>query len=317
VFPVNIAFTPSPTNGAVPLTVNFRSASADNEGHAISSWSWNFGDGATSTAQNPSHIYTSADTFVPTLKATNNLGIPVTGFGSPSSITATNTAVSLGLVLNGGFETGQFSDWTAAASPGNSMNFFVDNGSATGISPHSGKWLAALGSIGSLSYLTQTLPTSAGARYLLSLWLNSPDGQTPNEFLVSWNGTTLFDATNIPAIGWTNLQFFVSATGGATALKFGFQKDHYYLGLDDVSVVSARPDLGSLNFSGTNLVLNGLNGFSNGTYYVMMSTNVALPLSQWTRVATNVPGANGNFTITVNKPVTSGAAQRYYIVQLQ
>jgi PKD repeat protein len=316
VFPVNIAFTASPTTGAVPLTVNFRSASFDNELHAISSWNWDFGDGTGSAVQSPSHIYTTAGTYVPTLMATNNLGIPITGFGPPS-ITATNTAVYAGLVLNGGFETGQFSDWTTNASPGNSINFFVDNGSGTGISPHSGKNLAALGSIGSLSYLTQTLPTSAGARYLLSLWLNSPDGQTPNEFQVSWNGTTLFDATNIPAIGWTNLQFFVNATGGATALKFGFQDDPWYLGLDDVSVVSAQPGIGSLGFSGTNLVLNGLNGFSGGTYYVLMSTNVTLPLSQWTRVATNVPGANGNFTITVNKPVTSGAAQRYYVVQLQ
>ena len=67
----------------------------------------------------------------------------------------------------------------------------------------------------------------------------------------------------------------------------------------------------------TNLVLNGLNGFSNGTYYVLMGTNVTQPLSKWTRVATNVPGTNGNFTITVNKPVISGAFQQYYIVEFQ
>jgi hypothetical protein len=49
----------------------------------------------------------------------------------------------------------------------------------------------------------------------------------------------------------------------------------------------------------------------------MMSTNLALPLSQWTNVATNVLSASGNFTLSVNKPATSGASQQFYIVQLQ
>jgi uncharacterized repeat protein (TIGR03803 family) len=321
VYPANFAFTAVPTTGAVPLTVNFASPSADNEGHAISSWNWSFGDGGTSAAQNPTHIYTTAGTYVPALMATNSVGIPITGFGPPY-ITPTNTAVASGLVLNGGFGTGQFSDWTTNASPGNSMNFFVDNGSGTGITPQSGEYLVALGSIGSLSYLSQTLATSPGSLYLLSLWLyssNTPEGQpnTNNQFLVSWNGTNLWDETNIPVTGWTNLQFFVTATGAATVLQFGFQDDPWYLGLDDVSVVSAQPGIGGVGLSGTNLVINGLNGFSNQTYYVLMSTNVTLPLSKWTTVATNVPGASGNFAITVKKPVTSGAAQRYYIILFQ
>ena len=320
VYPANFAFTAIPTTGAVPLTVSFSSPSADNEGHAISSWNWSFGDGGASAAQNPTHIYTTAGSYVPSLVATNSVGIPITGFGPPY-ITPTNTAVASGLVLNGGFGTGQFSDWTVSAGS-NAINVFVDNGSETGFIPQSGKYLAALGSLGSLSYLSQTLATSPGSLYSLSLWLyssNTPEGQpnTNNQFLVSWNGTNLWDETNIPVTGWTNLQFFVTATGTATVLQFGFRDDPWYLGLDDVSVVSAQPGIGSLALSGTNLVLNGLNGFSGGTYYVLMSTNVTLPLGKWTPVATNVPGASGNFTITVNKPVTSGAAQRYYIVLFQ
>ena len=47
---------------------------------------------------------------------------------------------------------------------------------------------------------------------MLSCWLDSPDGLKPNEFLVSWAGTTLFDQTNLPALGWTNLQFNVTAS---------------------------------------------------------------------------------------------------------
>jgi C1A family cysteine protease len=38
------------------------------------SWLWNFGDGATSTLQNPSHTYNSSGTFNVTLTATNDFG---------------------------------------------------------------------------------------------------------------------------------------------------------------------------------------------------------------------------------------------------
>ncbi len=37
-------------------------------------WSWNFGDGTTSTAQNPSHIYTANGTYTVTLTTTNAYG---------------------------------------------------------------------------------------------------------------------------------------------------------------------------------------------------------------------------------------------------
>jgi hypothetical protein len=151
------------------------------------------------------------------------------------------------------------------------------------------------------------------------LWLNSPDGQVPNEFLVSWDGKTLFDETNIPAIGWTNLQFWVSASGTSTVLEFGGRADANgsFLGLDDVSVLPTRPGIGSLNVSGANLVFSGVNGLSGGTYSLLMSTNLTRPLSQWVNVGSTVLSTNGNFTITINKPATSGASQRYYIVRFQ
>jgi PKD repeat protein len=72
-------FTGSPTNGIVPLTVGFTDTST---GGQPTSWAWTFGDGGTSTAQNPSHIYTAAGTYSVTLTATNTVG--------SNSITKTN-----------------------------------------------------------------------------------------------------------------------------------------------------------------------------------------------------------------------------------
>ena len=151
------------------------------------------------------------------------------------------------LVQNGGFETGNFNGWTLN---GNSYPYnFVTNSIAYNIgtrrhatnitiNPHSGTYFAALNEPGALAYLSQNVPTFAGQAYLLSLWMDSPDGETPNEFSVSWNGGTLFDQANLPKLGWTNLQFIVTATGSSTVLQIGARDDVTYLALDDVSVVS-------------------------------------------------------------------------------
>ena len=47
-----------------------------------------------------------------------------------------------------------------------------------------------------------------------------------------------------------------------------------------------------------------------------MSTNVALPFSQWTPVATNVLNASGNFTITATNAVNRNIPKRFYIGML-
>ena len=110
-------------------------------------------------------------------------------------------------------------------------------------------------SSGSFGYIYQDLSTTPGQPYLLSLWLDSPDGQTPNEFQVYWNGTTIFDQTNIAAIGWTNLQFTVAATTNDTFLVFGFRDTPSALGLDEISVTATNTN---------DLVQNG--GFDTGDF---------------------------------------------------
>ena len=52
-------FTATPTSGVAPLTVTFTDMSSSN----VLSWSWQFGDGATSNAENTSHVYTAAGTY--------------------------------------------------------------------------------------------------------------------------------------------------------------------------------------------------------------------------------------------------------------
>ena len=56
---------------ASDLTVTFTDQSTDADGSIIS-WSWDFGDGATSTEQNPIHLYASAGIYTVTQIVTDN-----------------------------------------------------------------------------------------------------------------------------------------------------------------------------------------------------------------------------------------------------
>jgi len=57
--PPSANFTADVTSGYAPLTVQFTDISTG----TVNSWSWNFGDNYTSTAQNPVHTYSSVGTY--------------------------------------------------------------------------------------------------------------------------------------------------------------------------------------------------------------------------------------------------------------
>ena len=85
------AFFGTPTSGATPLIVSF----TDQSSNSPASWSWDFGDGNTSTVQNPVHTYSSAGTYTVTLTVTNTGGsdnevktdyITVTAAGSGNAV---------------------------------------------------------------------------------------------------------------------------------------------------------------------------------------------------------------------------------------
>lgn len=77
------------TSGKAPLSVSFSSTgSTDPDGGALC-YAWTFGDGATSTAADPSHTYTSNGQYTATLKVTDPTGKSAT---ASVLITVGNTA---------------------------------------------------------------------------------------------------------------------------------------------------------------------------------------------------------------------------------
>ncbi len=85
------SFTVAKTTATVGEIIQFTDTSTDSDG-TVTAWEWNFGDGATSDQQNPTHAYAAAGTYTVSLVVTDDKGgqsaaateeITVTG---PSSI---------------------------------------------------------------------------------------------------------------------------------------------------------------------------------------------------------------------------------------
>ncbi|MBU1570212.1 MAG: PKD domain-containing protein, partial [Proteobacteria bacterium] len=95
-------FSISPSSVTINETVYFNgSLSTDSDGRIVN-WEWNFGDGNTSTLQNPTHTYASDGTYTVTLYATSPKG----------TSTYTGTVVILAGVLD------SFTAGTSSPSPG-------------------------------------------------------------------------------------------------------------------------------------------------------------------------------------------------------
>jgi PKD repeat protein len=94
--PLTASAAASPTTGNAPLSVNFTGSATG--GTAPYTYGWNFGDGSTSTAQNPSHTYGSAGTYTATLTvadssspaktATSTVTLTVSAVGNPLAASA-------------------------------------------------------------------------------------------------------------------------------------------------------------------------------------------------------------------------------------
>jgi hypothetical protein len=162
------------------------------------------------------------------------------------------------IVVNGGFEEGNFNHWTQS---GNTSNTGVNGSSA-----NSGSFGAFAGPVGSLGYLSQTLNTVAGGAYDLTFFMNAtgptsraPIGLgSPFDFQVFWNGALIFETFTAPS-SFTKFSFGdLLATGSTTDLQFGFRNDAGFFHLDDVMVFQTPETFSTLWLA---LPMAGIIGF--------------------------------------------------------
>jgi len=126
-------FSGAPTSGVYPLQVSFTDSSAG----SITSRSWTFGDGGTSTATNPSHTYQYAGAFSVTLTATGSYGSNALTRTDYISVTAPETpaaAFSGSPVLGTHPLTVNYTDQSTGSITGWSWAF-GDSGTSTAQNP--------------------------------------------------------------------------------------------------------------------------------------------------------------------------------------
>lgn len=82
-----------------------------------------------------------------------------------------------------------------------------------------------------------------------------------------------------------------------------------------IVATNSVPIFTTAKLTGTNLVVSGTNGPHSGNYFVLTSTNLAAPVTNWSRAATNPFDASGNFNFT--NPLLPGRSNLFYMLQLQ
>jgi rhamnogalacturonan endolyase len=85
-----------------------------------------------------------------------------------------------------------------------------------------------------------------------------------------------------------------------------------YLDLEAPAVLTPRVD--SVAWSTNQLVIHGTNGTPGAVYYAMTTTDLALPLAQWTPIATNAFDTGGNFGLT--NIFNANAPQQFFLFQV-
>jgi hypothetical protein len=78
----------------------------------------------------------------------------------------------------------------------------------------------------------------------------------------------------------------------------------------DYVLSKPQPRITKTSASGSSLTISGTNGLVNAQYYVLSSTNVALPLVNWTITATQRFDASGNFSYTTS--VIPSVPRKFY-----
>ena len=176
------------------------------------------------------------------------------------------TAAATPIILTGGFETGDFTNWTA--TPGGISSFGVGS-----FLPYSGSQAAFFGGMnigsGNEDTISQSFATTAGQSYIVGFWAEQDQsgcgGNCFNkDFHAYWNGGELLSLTGSPVFSYTEYSFMAVATGATSTLSFAGADEPGWYRLDDVSVnadssglVAPVPEPASLTLVGAGLAWLG------------------------------------------------------------
>jgi hypothetical protein len=133
------------------------------------------------------------------------------------------------------------------------------------------------------------------------------------------------DANNMAVLSIDDTVVLTHATGATNGFNVfttteimttpdTYNQSAYY---DDItfSLITGPKILSSSVSGGTDFVINAADGLVGWTYDLVTSTNVALPLNQWTAISSNRLSATGPFTMTGTNVVTAVQAKAFFAIR--
>ena len=253
--PLNAAFSPSKTSGVFPLDVNFVDRSTGN----VSSWSWDFGDGSTSSDQNPSHTYNDSGRYTVSLTVSD---------GTNNSVTTKNNLIWATAVQDTlweeGFETNPYgwADGRRDVHAFGSINanndaelfswWYYTAGYGAAFNSH---WMAGLGMAGSGTaddyLISPLLWLRPGTDNLLSFYVNSNAGEESYDVLLSPTGgtavedfTVTLDSRTETVSAWEQRTYDLSSYAG-TSVRVAFHVktvNQGYMFFDSMTLTAGQLD---------------------------------------------------------------------------
>ena len=154
----------------------------------------------------------------------------VSAFALGACTFAGQLAKGQNLLANPGFESGNFNGWFLSGSKafeGVSPDFAS--------LPEAGDYSAFFGAVGAYNIISQDIPTTPGATYNITFWLDNSGGPFADAYL-DWGSTTVLNIAPTGKFGWMEFGVNAVATGASTVVSFGFDQDPSYFYLDNTSV---------------------------------------------------------------------------------
>ena len=169
-----------------------------------------------------------------------------------------------------------------------------------------------------LTLSTGTNPSGYGATLIFTASVQTNNVLASNagsNYVFKLDGVPV--ATNLVSGGqasYTN----TTLSAGAHTISAEFRGDANYApstnSLSQTVNAATPPGIGGIFVSGTNLVILGSNGTAGANYYVLNTTNLLLPMTNWSIISTSQFGAGGSVNFT--SPLDPNSLQLFYRLRL-
>ncbi len=275
--PPTVDFSADPTSGTAPQSVSFTDLSVAGS-NPITSWDWDFGDGGSSSAQNPWHTYNSPGTYTVSLTV------------SDGNLSNTETKTDY-IVISEPAPIADFIADVTVVEEGGSVNF---TDLSTG-NPTSWSWTFEGGDPATSTAQNPTVTYDIEGAYDVSLTVTNSvgsDAETKVDYIT---------VTNTPYLDISPTSATVSASSGNTSFNIS-SNESWTIETSDPEVTAA-PSSGSGNAS-INVSYPAINTMAGETYTVTVTSN-----SNIVEVFTiNQNGVNDYVTLTPDNATVSASA---------